>query len=214
MVWQFNFAIGDVDIHGQRLAATGGLLGGTITISNPLGYQTDAAVTAAGATFYVVWQDNRAGNYDIYGGRVSTAGARLDGHGIKVVDDARDELHPDVAWNGSNFLVAFNFVYSATDTDVQARPVNSSAVAIGSREIIKDAGTVEEHPAVSSHGTEFFVTWEDSRNLATTGIDIYGARLAALGTTITGDIAISKNRRRPGRPGHRVQRDVPRCLDR
>ena len=193
VVWQYNYADTDVDIRGQRAAANGALIESVFNISDPPGYQTEAAVTAAGATFYVVWDDNRAGNYDIYGGRVSSGGSPLDGQGKVVADDLHNERRPDVAWNGSNFLVVFDFDFSTTDTDVHARPVNSAGVAIGSRQTISNTGADEENPAIGSQGTEFLVAWEDSRNQATTEADdIYGARLAALGTITTGAIPISR----------------------
>jgi hypothetical protein len=192
VVWQFDFSDTDVDIHGQRVAASGALLGNELIISQPAGFQQRARVVAAGATFYVVWQDDRAGNDDIYGGRVNSAGTRLDGDGAVVANDPHDEQNPDVAWNGNNFLVVFDFVFSSTDIDVHARPVSSSGVAIGTRQVISGGGAVEQHPTISSQGTEFFVAWEDNRNQATTGTDIYGARLGAAGTVTTGGIAISR----------------------
>ncbi len=192
VTWQYNYSDTDIDIRGQRVAANGALVGTEIVISQPSGYQTNARVTAAGATFYIVWQDHRGTNDDIYGGRVNSTGSALDGDGNVVANDPHDEQNPDVAWNGSNFLVTFDFVFSSTDTDVHARPVNSSGVAIGSRQVISSGGAVEENPTISSHGSEFFVAWEDGRNHATTGTDIYGARLAALGTVTTGGIAVSK----------------------
>jgi hypothetical protein len=192
VVWQYDYSDTDIDIHGQRVAANGALLGGTFTVSNPLGNQRDPAVTAGGATFYVAWGDNRAAaTTDIYGGRVSTAGVRLDGNGILVAHETKNDDWPDIAWNGSNFLVVFTF-QSSSDSDVHARVVNASAVPVGAVHIIQAGPSRAERAAVASNGTDFFVVWNDFRNSATTSIDIYGARVAGTGTIITGNIAISR----------------------
>jgi hypothetical protein len=191
VVWQFNYATDDVDVYAQRVSATGSLVGGTIIVSQPSANQQHATVAAAGGTFYVAWEDTRAGNSGIYGGRVAS-GSPLDGDGVAVVNGTTNESVPDVAWNGTNFLVAYQYEFTATDNDVHARLVSSSAVPVGSVTVISGGTHGESSPAVTSNGADYLVVWQDTRNNATTGTDIYGALVGASGSVTTGGIEISK----------------------
>ena len=105
--------------------------------------------------------------------RVSNYGAVLDGSGIAVTTDSRDETVPDVAWNGTNFLVAYQYLSTSTDDDVRSRLVNSNAVPVGSNQIISGGGAAEQAPTVGSDGSDYLVAWQDSRS-TTSGEDIYG----------------------------------------
>jgi hypothetical protein len=160
-------------------------------VSVPTAYQQRAKVAAAGSAFYVAWQDNRSGNSDIFGGRVSGDGVRLDGDGIAVTNGSSNEVLPDVAWNGTNFLVAFQYEFSSSDNDVHARLVNSSAVPVASEQIISGGLALEQNPTVSSNGSDYLVVWEDTRNNSTSGRDLYGARVGPFGNVTAGGIPIS-----------------------
>ena len=64
-------------------------------------------VAFGGGLYLVVWADGRnSPNWDIYGARVSPAGVLLDPDGIPLTQAPDDDVWPDVAWNGSTFVVA------------------------------------------------------------------------------------------------------------
>jgi hypothetical protein len=80
------------DIYGQRVSATGTLLGGDFPISTAASDQTVPAIayTSTGNGYLVVWQDYRdaacGSSSDIYGQRVSGGGA-LSGSNFNITPD-------------------------------------------------------------------------------------------------------------------------------
>jgi hypothetical protein len=68
---------------------------------------SDPVVTRGAGQFLVVWKDDRNGDYDLYAARVNEQGAVLDPDGFPViVGDENPELL-SVAYNGTNFVVAW-----------------------------------------------------------------------------------------------------------
>ena len=181
VVWQQSFNASDQDVLGRRLNKAGFLLGPVITIARPDTNQVAPAVSAASSTFYAVWSDDRNGNFDIVGARVSTDGAELDGttDGKVVTTDGSGESEPDLAWSGTNFLVAYQ--RAAASADVYALRVNSTGNPVGVPVILSSLGSQQERPAVASNGSNWLVVWQDNRS----GLyDIFGSRVSAAGARL------------------------------
>ncbi|MBN2621528.1 hypothetical protein JXB22_10635 [candidate division WOR-3 bacterium] len=57
--------------------------------------------------FYCFWNDRRfAANYCVYGARITETGTVIDPDGKQLFSNQAD-AKPEVAWDGSNFLVVF-----------------------------------------------------------------------------------------------------------
>ncbi|MHB8879804.1 MAG: hypothetical protein ACYC8T_39450, partial [Myxococcaceae bacterium] len=96
------------DIYGARLSAAGVVQDASgIAISTAAGEQSSPAVAWDGNDYLVVWQDARNFADDIYGARVSAAGAVQDASGIAISTAASDQISPAVAWDGTNYLVVW-----------------------------------------------------------------------------------------------------------
>ena len=145
-----------------------------------------------GTNYLVVWQDDRSGSaYDIYGARVSRAGAVLDGTGIAISTAASDQSAPAVAFDGTNYLVVWQDASLGIGYDIYgARVSRAGAVLDGSGIPISTAANDQVAPAVAFDGTNYLVVWEDRRS--GTSSDIYGARVSRAGAVLDGTgIAIS-----------------------
>ncbi len=128
------------------------------------GIQRNSAVAFGGGNFLVVWEDQRAapGDSDIFGARVSTSGAVLDTGGIAVaVNTATNQLNPDVAFDGTNFLVVWD--------DNRANPVSIYGARIDAATGTSlDPGGVQlatgvcskSVPAVAFSGSSYLVAFQ------------------------------------------------------
>ena len=77
--------------------------------------QLNPAVAFDGTNFLAVWADHRnpsprggVYSYDIYAACIAPDGSVLDLTGIPIAQDYPDEPAPDVAFDGTNFVVVWN----------------------------------------------------------------------------------------------------------
>src|SRR5881296_3403236 len=115
VVWadKRTYSSTEYDIYGARVSATGEVLDPTgIPICTNPGRQTSPRVAFDGERYLVVWEDDRESTSvfqldQVYGARVSTAGAVLDPNGFKITTNRVTRLGPAVASDGHGFLVAW-----------------------------------------------------------------------------------------------------------
>ncbi len=98
---------------------------------------------------------------------------------------------PSLVWNGSGYGVAW-IETSAASTNYQTyfARLNPDGSMIGSELKVSFAGALETasayNPALAWSGFGYAVVWEDFRNAATTGRDIYGTLLDGAGAIANG----------------------------
>lgn len=185
VVWQVAHPTsGEYDIYGQRVDAYGSLSGGSIAIST---WQYDQlkprlAFNAAAGEWLVVWEDHHWGwgaYRDIYGQRVNYDGT-LDGGNFGIAWGNNRE-NPDVAYNsvGSEYMVVWEYVLSASDHDVYRRRISANGSLLDSEAAVSRGSAFEGHPAVAADANRAYVAvWEDGRNQLLNGLDLYGERFA------------------------------------
>jgi hypothetical protein len=83
VVWQDYRAGYFYDIYGSRLSKSAAVLDPAgIALSTAANSQLAPAIAFDGTDFFAIWQDARAGSYDIYGTRVTASGVVLDPSGL------------------------------------------------------------------------------------------------------------------------------------
>jgi hypothetical protein len=173
---------GEFDIAGQRVNANGTLAGSKIGISTWEYDQVRPHVAFAHSTaeFLVVWEDHHWGfgtDWDIYGQRVSADGSLAGGNFGISWEGSNHRLNPDVTYsfNAQEYLVVWEYEYSASDHDVYRRRVAPDGSLPDSDLPVSNTGAMETHPALASdQALVDLVVWEDGRNSASMGTDIYG----------------------------------------
>src|SRR5262249_23321637 len=143
-------------------------------------------------SYLVVWQDGRnaaTSGLDIYGTRISAAGTHMDGSGkgFAISTAGGSQQQPAVVWNGTNHIVVWqdDRNAAATGLDIYAARVDSAGAVLDPTGFVVSAqGADEMAPAIAWAGMSHLVVWEDNRNAATTGTDIYGARLDVAGVVL------------------------------
>ncbi len=178
------------DIYGTRVSQDGVVLDPDgIIISMAGNSQYWSAIAFDGTNYLVVWTDGRETmSSDIYGMRISSSGFLLDSVAFVVSDAARNQHSPQVAFNGSNYLVVWD---NDNNGDIYGARVSPSGVVLDPDGIaISDSGNAWSC-AVASDGVNYFVVWTDARP-GSNYYDIYGARVSQSGEVLDpGGIVIS-----------------------
>ncbi|MBV9951929.1 MAG: hypothetical protein JO291_08255 [Acidimicrobiia bacterium] len=176
---------------GGRAEAAGGLgRTGTATIADEVGNYTPA-VASDGAETLVVWEKRHGQNGvgDIYGRLTATDASESHIDTVRISLRAADEYLPDVAWNGSSFLVVWETGLASGHQEIHGRRVSKDGALLGSELAIAKATSTADRrePAVAAGPNgQFLVAWEDTRNEDTTGDDIYARRITSTGGLLDG----------------------------
>ncbi|NMO21153.1 hypothetical protein HPC49_50350 [Pyxidicoccus fallax] len=180
VVWKGPTVDTLASIAGTRVTAAGRVLDSPgLNISGAPGSVDDPAVASNGTDYLVVWEDYRNNNNDVFGARVTSAGAVLEAAGIPISTANDNQRDPAVASDGTNYLVVWGDFRRSSASDVYGARVSSEGTVLdASGFAISTANRYQHVPAVASLGTEYLVVWEDQR----AGVDIHGARVTSGGT--------------------------------
>jgi len=104
-------------------------------------------------------------------------------------DASGGQDHSRVSTNGSNYLVVWNdYRDPATGMDILGTRVSLTGALLDPRGfVVCNAPGDQKLPDVADdNNTQYFVVWQDGRNLATTGWDLYGAIVPSSGPAAPG----------------------------
>lgn len=183
---------GTFDIYGAILSG-GALQAGPFVISAAASDQDTPAVAfdPNSGNFVVVWSDKRGPGTggDIRAARVTTAGAVLDANSVLISGAQNGQISPDIAVSGTVVMAVWDDRRSDSNGDIFGARINTSGTLA-----VLDAGGIPINyiPAgqkrapslIGLPGERFFVAWQDTRNNATLGSDIYGQELRTNGTPL------------------------------
>ena len=191
VVWE-DHRSGYSDIYGARVTSGGTVLDPDgIAISQAPGWQYSPALGFDGANYFVVWEDQRSGYSDIYGARVAPGGAVLDPDGFAVSQAADGQYGPALAFDGANFLVAWEDGRGGHSDIYGARVTPAGTVLDPPGIAITQAAGDQWQPSLGYDGANFLVAWQDYRNGEYS--DIYGGRVTPGGVVLDAQgFAISK----------------------
>jgi hypothetical protein len=155
------------------------------------------AMAYNGEFYLVVWTDERNGNKDVYGARVGSLGQVLDPFDIGISTADGDQYLPSVAFDGTNFLVAWTDDRNGyLDPDVYGARVSASGEVLDTEGLpIATGSDAQGIPAICFDGTNYLVAWVQGCVICIpefTDNHIYGARVSTLGVVLeAGGIPIS-----------------------
>ena len=201
VVWTEQVAVpgggAQFDIFGARFRASDGMAVGTpIAIATRSTVEHNPAVAYDGSNFLVVWQDERVPPA-IYANRVRASdGALLDGTDGFQVDTRVDATRPSVAFDGTNYLVAWQESFS-TIRGTRLRASDRGKLDPSDLVFVAGSASTSGHsPRLSWDGTHYVMVWWGgaskilaTRIDATTGavLDGSGTLLDTPATAISGD---------------------------
>ncbi|MEO0050208.1 MAG: hypothetical protein ABIK42_03615, partial [candidate division WOR-3 bacterium] len=173
---------------GERFCSDQGefLIDTSITYTCAPEYQHSPAIAFDGVNYFVVWADERNGNSDIYGARVTVEGVVLDPAGIPISTAPERQRSPAVAFDGTNYFVVWEDMRNAPDTaDIYGARVTPAGILLDTSGIpIAVARNWQFNPAIAFDGLNYLVVWNDGRNGSYYVTDIYGARVTPAGEVL------------------------------
>jgi hypothetical protein len=166
----------DDNIAALRITPSLQPIGSFTNISTASGNQTHPDVASNGTDFFVVWHDQRFTPSRVFGSRVNHAGQALDPSGIDISGGNGGYPSPEVTWDGTQWIVAWDNYGSA-----------SYASRISTAGVVLDPGGVTIAPNSSlpalagKPGGGAQVVFTDSRGGGASPSDIYTASFSAAG---------------------------------
>ena len=185
-----DFRSGDSkDIYACRVTPGGDVLDPQgIAICSLPNWQGIPVVAWGDSSWLVVWGDLRTGDFDISGARISPAGEVLDPQGIAICRRSQVQVFPDVAWNGSNWLVAWHD-FRRYQYDIYGARVDKQGAVLDTGIAICTENQGQYYPAIAAADTTALVVWNDSRSGS---YIMYGARVTQSGEVLDpGGFALS-----------------------
>jgi Secretion system C-terminal sorting domain len=170
------------DVRAARISTSATLLdpnGIDISVQNLYDEQFPA-VTSGNGNFFITWKDDRNGGFrdDIYGARVTSGGTLQDTDGILLSISANKQTYPGCAFDGVNYLVAWEDNRNADTLKIYAALINQAGTLLspGVFQLSNTPGN-QRYPEVTFDGSNYLVVWSDER----AGSDIYGTRVSTQG---------------------------------
>ena len=151
------------DIYAGRMNLTGGVLDPNgFMISPAPNSEQEVAMAFDGTNYLVVWQDNRGQSVDLYGIRVSANGTVLDPSAFVISNAMGNQLLPSVAFDGTNYLVAWQDSRVSAYDIYAARVTPAGTVLDPNGILLCDRGSWQQRPKVAFDGINSLVVWSSS----------------------------------------------------
>lgn len=153
--------------------------------------QRQPACTLGKTVYLVVWSDGTRqadqAQANIYCARLDAAtGKPLDQAGICVCAAEDLQEFPAVAFDGTNFLVAWQDLRNGNDYDIYAARVSEQGKVLDPDGFpVAKQPSNQARPAVAFCGSSFLVVWMDGRQYPVYGL--YGARVSPEGKVLDPD---------------------------
>ncbi|OQY29652.1 MAG: hypothetical protein B6244_03010 [Candidatus Cloacimonetes bacterium 4572_55] len=207
---------GNNDIYAQKITATGQPIGQNFRVheSNSAEQINPSVAQSSDGSFFVVWEDWRNGNIDIFGCKLPPNG-KLAGHSSKINSDfsGKDQTSPKVAFDaiGRGIVTWRDFRHQKSvydGADIYAQRIGKTSAPVGENFMVNenDNGKFDQcnpNLSVSDHG-EVFIVWRDNRN---GNLDIHGQIYHANGVKSGVNILINDD------DSKRAQRHPSVCIN-
>ncbi len=194
VVWEDDW---NWNISGARVSPDGQVLDtSSIVISTEIYWELHPAVTSDGNRCLVSWGDflDSWGEVsDLVGTRVTQDGVVLEPGGIVISTAANWQREAAVAFDGSNYLVAWSdWCGGELDSDIYASRVSPTGAVLDSLSFVVSTAVRCRHPVATFDGTNYLVVWEEwiaTARLRGVRVNPTGQVLDTLGIVISTQLA-------------------------
>jgi hypothetical protein len=185
VVWdQF---VGPQQIRFARLDRQGNRLSRILHITDDSSFFGNGRprVAFGGGKYGITWQGNNGGQPEIFFMRVDPRqGPMLPA--LQVTTHNLIALHPQIAWNGTEWGIAWED--HQTFTEIYFQRVSSAGAKIGGNVRITNAAGVSNEPTLAWTGSEYGLVWDDDR---TGDLELWYARISSAGAKVGSDLQLT-----------------------
>lgn len=161
LVWEDERAVNFYsDIYGARVTQNGVVLdpnGIIISIANDDQYNPQ--IIFGDNKFFVVWQDNRNDNNDIYAARLTSEGFVLDSAGIPISSGDYSLAFLQVIFDGAYYVLVWQKYISGSGTNIYGARLNPVTARIDTFIVSNEVGIQYEPAIVYGPDNQVFVTY-------------------------------------------------------
>ncbi|MBA7658546.1 hypothetical protein ES703_66502 [subsurface metagenome] len=140
------------------LMDTSGQVIDSFMITDNIDHLSHPSISSDGTGYFVVWQDDRNADLDIYGSRVNPSGMVLDTTGIPISAASGDQACPTVAFDGTDYIVLWED-YRNVFTDIYGARVSTAGIVLDTFTVTMQKGNQFSPALVKGPGEKLLVTY-------------------------------------------------------
>lgn len=185
-----TFTVTGSDVYAQRIKKNGyeKWLTNGVAICTHTATQKSSALISSGTdgSAIITWEDNRAGNYDIYAQKIDSSGNILwSTNGIAVCSKTTNQKNPKIASDNAGGAIIVWEDSLNNYWDVYAQRISSTGALLWTTTGVSicNSPNTQNNPKIDIDGLGgAIITWQDKRNNA--DYDIYAQRVDNSGTSL------------------------------
>jgi len=155
-------------------------------------FQGNTEIAFDGTNYLAVWEFDRNGNTNIRGTFIDQSGRVLNPYGFNITNTSDNHLTPDVAFDGTNYLVVWcEEKMNPDNRDIIGTRITTEGEILDPEGIkISAAPEDQDLPSITFGGSYYFISWCDSRDTTTRGsrVNTFGEVQDSLGIIISSQI--------------------------
>jgi hypothetical protein len=176
-----DFRTGDLDVYVAKIVNGVASNPGGTPVATGFGDQTRPAIAVGDGGFLVVWESSADTRPEIWGARLDIDGQPIDDGGFRISPPGSFGLDPALAFDGTNYVVAW-VANRGGQSDIVAARVTLEGVVLDQPIDVSAAPANQYAPTVAFDGVNTLVGWQDHQDGGTA--DVLAVRLSPGGTVV------------------------------
>jgi hypothetical protein len=157
IAWRDESAGGGSQLFFAQVDAAGNEIGQETQITTQAMLMLSQSIAWTGAETLALWDDNRNGNFDIYGARIDSSGNKI-GDDIRITTDGAGGIEPSLAWNGSEAGMTWQSERGDEESIYMTR-LTAQGEPIGSEMRISNALGTSKCADIVWTGSQYGIAW-------------------------------------------------------
>jgi hypothetical protein len=167
-------------------AAAGPAFTGGAQLSAYAGHRHSSVAGTPSGEALAVWEQKVGAQYDIWGARMTTDTTQVS-PSFAIASGAKNQLNPDVAWDGQHWQVVWEEATTAANHDIKLQTLAADGDRLGAARAVVATTANQSTPTIAAgKNAQSLIAWRDARNSASTATDVYARRLQGNGQMLDG----------------------------